>query len=427
MSRKQQGPRLYLRERKGRPSVLVIRDSDGYEESTGFGPSERGAAEAELARYITSKHRSAVGTHDPKVLPLGDVLNHYAEVKSAKPGAPKAQLEITKNRDFMIAHLLVFFGDKPTSIIRGAICRDYVRWRTHEGPAALGWPDRRARQVSDQTARRELVVLSAAINLYHKEYGLDVLPIVTMPAIAPTHRTAMTHSQAASLLAGALGFYREDGKRRRRPRSTRTQRKRTARFILIGLYSGTRSGAILAARWIPCLDGPWIDVDRGVLHRRGDLEVETNKRRPAAKIPPRLLAHLRRWRRMDMEDEAEPITYVIAKGNNPLAGKLRKGWTGARSDAGLDKRITPHVMRHTAGTWLAQGGVPARQAADFLGMSEDEFERTYYSADPDYQSEIGPAFDEAKRRANKLLRAPASPQKEVEKRERNAIIRELKP
>lgn len=405
MPRPAKGPRLFLRERSGRAPVFVILDSGGVEISTGCGPGERAGAEEALARYLTRKHTSAAGTHNPGMLPVADVLNFYADHKDPGPAATPREKDLYDRSLIYVEHLLRFFGTRPISDIRAAICRDYVRWRTHEGPAAPEWPERRARKVSDQTARRELVVLSAAINHYHAEFTLDMVPAVTLPAMAPTNRRGLEHREAAALLAGALGFYRGDtGRIIRRPKSTRTQRKRTARLIIIALYSGSRHGAIRESSWLPRMDGPWIDVDRGILHRRGIAEKETDKRRPPARIPPRLLAHLRRWREADL---AAGRQWVISVGAEKIAGKVRKGWIGARTDGRtmcdtLPASATPHWLRHTAGTWLAQGGASVREGADYLGMSEEVFERVYYHQSPDFQERIGDAFSAAKGRARAI-------------------------
>ncbi len=49
-------------------------------------------------------------------------------------------------------------------------------------------------------------------------------------------------------------------------------------------------------------------------------------------------------------------------------------------------------MRHTAATWLMQGGVDMWQAASYLGMTKETLERTYGHHHPDHQGEVGDAF-----------------------------------
>jgi integrase len=56
-------------------------------------------------------------------------------------------------------------------------------------------------------------------------------------------------------------------------------------------------------------------------------------------------------------------------------------------DAGLGEDVTPHTLRHTAATWLMQGGTDLWIAAGFLGMSVETLERTYGHHHPDFQAQ----------------------------------------
>jgi integrase len=55
-------------------------------------------------------------------------------------------------------------------------------------------------------------------------------------------------------------------------------------------------------------------------------------------------------------------------------------------------RITPHVLRHTAATWLMQAGVDLWVAAGFLGMTVKQLEDTYGHHHPDFQDEAANAL-----------------------------------
>ena len=62
--------------------------------------------------------------------------------------------------------------------------------------------------------------------------------------------------------------------------------KHVARFILVGLYSGTRSAAICGASFHPAIGRGHVDVERGVFVRRArGTNRETNKRQTTAPIP----------------------------------------------------------------------------------------------------------------------------------------------
>ncbi len=63
---------------------------------------------------------------------------------------------------------------------------------------------------------------------------------------------------------------------------------------------------------------------------------------------------------------------------------VKTGFAHAVAIAGLEGKVTPHTLRHTAATWLMQLGVPIWQAAGYLGMSVQTLERTYGHHHPDY-------------------------------------------
>ena len=69
-----------------------------------------------------------------------------------------------------------------------------------------------------------------------------------------------------------------------------------ARFILIGLYTGTRAGAIATASPYMREGSSFVDLEEGIFYRLAIGRRATKKRQPTVPIPPRLLAHLRRWK-----------------------------------------------------------------------------------------------------------------------------------
>ena len=117
------------------------------------------------------------------------------------------------------------------------------------------------------------------------------------------------------------------------------------------------------------------------------------------KLPPRLLAHMRRWREMDRkklgpsdtDGNSTAVLSVIHHGGRPLAGKIRTGFEGCIRDAGLPSEITPHWMRHTAATWLMERGVDMWEAAAYLGMTVATLEKHYGHFRPDYQGSASSA------------------------------------
>jgi integrase len=174
----------------------------------------------------------------------------------------------------------------------------------------------------------------------------------------------MKRHEVAALLWAALGFNRDGTRNRFRIN------RHLARFILVGLYTGTRHDAMLRLQWMPNTTGGWFDLDDGILYRRPQDAVETNKRRTPTPIPDRLMPHLRRWRSLSTQ-------YVIEHEGKPIASQLRRSWTGARVMAGLGPEVTPHVLKHTCATLALQARVPMWQVAGLLGTSEAVLQKHY--------------------------------------------------
>ena len=106
-------------------------------------------------------------------------------------------------------------------------------------------------------------------------------------------------------------------------RNKDTQRavgRHVARFILVGLYTGTRSSAICGAALMPTLGRGHVDLDRGVFYRRAIGRRQTKKRQTPVKLPARLLAHMRRWQRLGLSKKA------IVEWNGSAIKSVRKSF-----------------------------------------------------------------------------------------------------
>ncbi|CAH1678384.1 MAG: tyrosine-type recombinase/integrase [Chelatococcus sp.] len=395
MPQRSKGPRLYerppRRDQSGKithAGVWVIRDGP-ITVSTGCGPDDKLGAERALTSYLAKKFSEVKGQpRGPgEAIYIAEVLSLYGSEAAPKKEGDRRILSAR------IDKLMEWWGDKAVSEVRRTTCRDYVAWRTKQ---RIRHAKTSTRTVSQPTARRELVVLSAAINYWHAEHPLPALPVVWLPEDSKPRQAFLDRGQAAKLLAAAIGFYRDKaGAIHRRGKSARANRSHIARFILIGLYTGTRHSAMTGLTWETSADSGWVDLERGVMHRRGAGESETKKRRPPVRLQQRLLAHLRRWDRIDRAtplNDGSMITHVIHHGGAAIASKVRTGWEGVREDAGLGPEIVPHVLRHTCGTWLAQRGVEVWEAAGYLGMTAAMFERVYGHHHPDFQSAASKAL-----------------------------------
>ena len=384
MSRRAKGARLWLQPttytadgKVRRHASWIIRDGSHFIR-TGCVGEDRAGAERALAEHIASKYQvSRERSRRPAEILVLDVLNIYLSDKGARHARP----EETKQRVLTLAE---FWQPYTLGDVNGQRCREYVAWRTKQQVKCFK-PDKTghtARLVSEAAARRELEDLRSAIN-HHRMEGLCAeIVAVTLPHKAETRAVWLTRQKAARLMMAAW-------RAKQVMRNKETKRdvgKHIARFILVGLYTGTRHAAVCGAAMQPAIGRGYVDLERGVFHRRAQGARETKKRQPPARISDRLLAHLRRWERLGI------ATHAVVEWNGKPVRSVRKGFAAAVEAAELPitgpDRITPHVLRHTAATWAMQNGADLWATAGMLGMTPEMLQEVYGHHHPDFQRDV---------------------------------------
>jgi integrase len=313
------------------------------------GCTSRKEAEKVLAAYIATKGRDGAA-NEPENVTCGEVLAIYAEEYAPTVAAPDRIA-------YAIDALLPFWGGLKLTHVKGETCRRYARFR-----------DR-----APGTIRRELGTLQAAMNYAHKEGFVTTAPVVTLPdKPQPTPRW-LTRKEAAALLWTAYRGHKS---------------QHLARFILIGLYTGTRKDAILRMGFSPNTVGGWFDLERGIMYRRSDAERATNKRRTPTRIPRQLAAHLRRWR-------ASGSTWAVEY-QGARVGDVKRAFPKAARGAGL-AGVTPHTLKHTAITWALQNGASIWDAAGFFATSPETIQKVYGHHHADYMESALGAVERARK------------------------------
>ncbi|RWD62327.1 MAG: integrase [Mesorhizobium sp.] len=360
MSRTRKPARLWLRPAdKDREAVWIILDG-GKQYSTGRGESDRAEAERALAEHIakrflekpTEKHRAA------SEVSVAEVIAHYLLVKE----------ETVRNSKELAARakaLLAFWGDKTLDDITTTTCSAYVKQRT-----------------SQSMARRELEDLRAACRMAIADKVTRHAVTVTLP---PKSKGRTNHLDRDTMAKLVWAAYRK----REVQRGVPTKKKATlhvARFLIAALYTGSRSARVWQASFKREKGRPYIDLEHGVYYRAAeDEQVAANKQAPPIRLPSRLLAHMRRWHR----NGAKYVVEYQGRAADP-----KRAFRNLTDDVLGDeaKGIVRHTMRHTAATWLMQGGVDMWQAAGYLGMTKETLEKTYGHHHPDHQGDVGDAF-----------------------------------
>ncbi len=368
MPRRSKGARLQLkgerRDNNGRVThhaTWIIRDN-GKDVATGCHASEVEKAEQKLKGYITDKYNPTRRLQDIERIPVSDVLSIFVDDRPdlyvTGPGATQYVQRM--------ARLNEWWGAKMLSEVTGETCRAYQRHRGNLGGA-----------------RRDMEDMRAAIG-HHVSEGLHRgIVKVVLPKKGDPRDRWLLRVEAAKLIRTCWRYQEiqtvHRGERTGEPVSTRKHPLRhLARFILIGLYTGTRAGAIAAASPSPAKGRSYVDLDQGIFYRLPEGNVKTNKRQPPVPLPPRLLAHMRRWQERGL------IRSHFVEFNGLPVRSVKTAFKRAVRLAGIAGKVSPHTLRHTAATWLMQNGADRWQAAGYLGMSVEMLENVYGHHSPDH-------------------------------------------
>jgi integrase len=334
MPRYSQGPKLVFLAKRG---VYYIRWNErGERGERSTRTTDLDKAKAALASFISTRQQwRNDGPREPSQVLVTDILADYAEEHGTKTADPSRV-------GFAVGALTKFFAGRTVSEINPALSSKYAAFR----------------QRSDGTIRRELGVLRAAANWAEHNNRLTRAPFVKLPPPPRGKDRWLMRSQAALLI-----------------RAARTGRDETGlylpHFILIALYTGARKGAILDLRWTQ------VDFHRRLIDLNPPGRRQTTKRRPTLPMTDKLYCLLRRLR-----TRGSDLGYVIHRNGNRI-GDIKKSFSRAVRIAQLDG-TTPHTLRHTCGTWLAQKGVDLWQIAGWLGHSVARTSELYAHHHPKY-------------------------------------------
>lgn len=345
MARRNRGP--YLKFLPDRGVYYIHFSEGGITRRKSTCTDDSGQAQEALAHFIGDRRRSGAdrsGPLDPSSFSVADALTLYGE-KHAPTTADPARI------GYAITALLGFWGNCSIDQVTKQTCKAYDRSR----PRAAG------------TVRRELTTLRAAINFAFEEGRITRSVPVWLPDAPPGKDRWLSRAEATALLSAA-----------------RTQgavtRSYLPLFILVGLYTGARKEAILSLRW------PQVDLERGYIDFNPPGRKQTKKRRSRIPIPERLLTFLRLAR-----TRGSDLGYVIQR-HGTRVHDVKRAFATACENAGLED-VTPHTLRHTCGTWMAQRGVPLHHIGGWLGHSSARTTELYAHHSPAHLLEAKRAMD----------------------------------
>jgi len=373
MPRPNAGPRLVIvRDKRATRAMWTIRWTEAgrkLEKSTGCDASDPGAARAFFEAWLNERRRAArTGPGDPDQVRVADVLEDYAREHGSEAASPATLAG-------SVEPLLAFFRDDTIATLTTERVKEYWPWRRAHSIHGLNRERTEVEIIDggagDGTIIRELggtlrPAIKHAINQRRLVPGAYYVPI---PQAPPGRDYWISRSDAAKLL-------------------WQTRRYKRARlhlplYAMLALYTGARRGAILDLTW------KQIDLVRGRIDFNPPERTQTKKRRPVIPVPRSFLAALRRAQKRASCD------HVIAYQGSPVAS-VKTGFNSAAERAGIPE-CTSHTLRHTAGTWMAQRGVPMHQIAGYLGHSVARTTELYAHHHPDYMREAKAALERPRR------------------------------
>lgn len=211
---------------------------------------------------------------------------------------------------------------------------------------------------SDSTIRKELEMLRAAL---HFRFGKGGGPTIWMPPPSKPRSYYLTREKLTELFS-----------------TIDTPHIRL--FVALAIVTGARMTAILELKWEQVhLDEKYIDLNPSGRH-------ETNKRRSVVPINERADKELRAAKAVARTE------YVIEhEGKAPLAS-VKKALANAARRSGIP--FSAHILRHSAGVWMAQADVPMQKIAQYLGHTSTRVTESVYARySPSFMKDASDALE----------------------------------
>ena len=327
MPRRNSGPQLRPLEKRG-GIYYIFWTEGGRSRERSTGTKDFAKAQEIFGEFLIARTKRS-GPRDPDETLVTDVLADYAEAHEGTRAFERIA--------YAIAALVPFWQGRTVAEVFESSCKQYGKHR----------------DVSDGTLRRELTVLRTAINSAAKNNKLTRTVAVWLPEAAEPRDVWLTRSEAARLLRAA--------------RALPKARHHLPLMILMALYTARRKEAISALRWHQ------VDLVNEIIDFRRRGEAETTKKRGRVKIHRKLLGHLRR---VKARQNAGDLDFVIQWGGR-RAKDIKKSFARAVELSGLQKRVTPHTLKHTCISWMLQNDATIWDVADFAATSVRTIEKVY--------------------------------------------------
>lgn len=305
--------------------------------TTGSGSSVRRVSTGTADRELADKRARHIwlamqGSPSERV---SDLWQIYLADREADGKSTINQRQVWKN-------LAPSFGDKLGSELGRDQCRAYATIRKREGASA-------------STIATELAYLRACLNL---RYGRGNTKL-WVPSASPPRDQYLTKDQARALIDAA-------------------ETPHLKLFIILALSTGARMSALLELTW------DRVDFRHRLINLNPLAREQTTKRRPEVPMNDMAYQALTAAARGALSD------YVIEYAGKPIKS-IKKAMRRLSLRVGID--CSPHVLRHTAGVWMANADLPMEKISQFLGHTSIRVTESVYARySPSYMKDAAQAL-----------------------------------
>lgn len=290
----------------------------------GLGTKDRKEAQRKLDRALASFGQ-------PEQVTVTYLWGRYREDNAGK--------RIAANMEFSGKAILPHFGAMRPEDMSAKTCRAYMEARTKAGR-------------KPGTVWTELNHLQNVFNWASGQNLIKKAPTVEKPPKPPPRNRRLTQDEVRTLIQSAGSPHIEIA-------------------IALMAYTAGRIGAILELTW------DRVDLKKNMIDLSNPDETGRRKGRATVPINRELRPYL-------VKAKAGAITDYVVEYNGGQVGSIKKGFGRAVKRAGLED-VTPHTLRHSAASTMAEKGIRIEDIARVLGHSDSRTtERIYAKVRPGF-------------------------------------------
>jgi len=347
-------PNFRLGRVRGKPNLYVLWTEEGKPRRESTGTENEAAARRYLDDF--KQHYLKV---DTAAVTVSDCIESYLNYKRQQSEIENRKTSFVASLEQALNRVRDDFGYLNAESITRLQSRNFIQ-KMKKTPVKNIQGDVTATGYSNGTIRKSLILLSAALKHAERENLITKAPHIEKPSPPLPRDKWATKEQVRHLL-------------------DTIQTPHIKLFAMLALHTVSRKQAILELKW------EQVDFARKQIDFNIPGRMETTKRR--VPTPMNTLLY-------DAMKEAQSLAYtdfVIEYLGKPVSD-IKKGFNHWAAEAGLDW-ITPHTLRHTGATLMAQGGVPLWEIAGIMGDEVETVTKHYAKHCPEYLKKATSALE----------------------------------